>query len=161
MRNQLAGNIANSIEMQRVRLEDQAKVLTVHPIPIDHLPSYSRIWITVYIHKEWDKARAIHSGNLDAILESLERQVVPPDFHLSSSSSSLFGNQGSDNAEDSLVRGNDNTPNGKMRNGGVDRSKWKTLRDFVDFRSIVMATEEMDEDRDMLDVRIEAFFGST
>ena len=43
---------------------------------------------------------------------------------------------------------------GKMKSNTkkTDRSRWKTLRDFIDFGSIVKATEEMDEDRDKLDV---------
>ncbi|EJD06985.1 uncharacterized protein FOMMEDRAFT_165630, partial [Fomitiporia mediterranea MF3/22] len=131
----LAGSVARSIEVRRNRLDDQAK--------------------------EWDKGRSFHSGNLDAILESLEKQVVPPDFHLSSSSSSLFGGRDLDDAGDADHGdgqdggGNDGVlPNGdaKMHNsGGQDRSKWKTLRDFVDVGNIVKATEEMDEDRDLLE----------
>ena len=91
------------------------------------------------------------------MLESLEKQVVPPDFHLSSSSSSIFASQLSDEEENPDTR-----ENGTIRKKGKvkvwnkkkssDRSRWKTLRDFIDFGSIVKATEEMDEDRDKLDV---------
>ncbi|KAL5526388.1 ATG17 [Sanghuangporus sanghuang] len=122
----LAEHVARTIELQRSRLEDQAK--------------------------EWDKARSFHAGSLDNILESLERQVVPPDFHLSSSSSSLFGGIDSGDSEGSIPEGT-REPKGdrKQRNTKTDRSKWKSLRDFVDFGSIVKATEEMDEDRDVLE----------
>lgn len=98
-----------------------------------------------------------HSGNLDNILDALERQVVPPDFYQASSPSSIFGSQHSDE-EDSeapaelLVNGK-----GKANKVATDRSKWKTLRDFVDFGGIVKATEEMEEDRDKLDVRSNAW----
>ena len=105
----------------------------------------------------------MHLGNLDAILDSLEKQVVPPDFHLSSSSSSLFGGVGDDSGESDNSdlecerEGNGGLPNGKKKTGSTrrndDRSKWKTLRDFVDFSGIAKATEEMDEDRDLLEVR--------
>ncbi|KAH8118232.1 autophagy-related protein 17 [Phellopilus nigrolimitatus] len=122
----LAGTVAKTIEVQRSRLDDQAK--------------------------EWDKARSFHSGNLDTILESLERQLVPPGFHLSSSSSSIFGSQHTDGEDsEAAEEGVSNEDRTKARSDTADRSKWKTLRDFVDFAGIVKATEEMDDDRDILD----------
>ncbi|KAI5120103.1 hypothetical protein M0805_002187 [Coniferiporia weirii] len=122
----LAGSIAKSMEVQRSRLEDQGK--------------------------EWDKTRAFHSGNLDAILESLEKQLVPPDFHLSMSSSSIFGSQRSDEEDSEAAEvGAPMKEKTKAESLSGDRSKWKSLRDFVDFGGIMKQTEEMDDDRDRLD----------
>ena len=104
--------------------------------------------VQLIISQEWDKARSFQSGNLDSILESLEKRKIPPDFHLSSSSSSLFGSQHSDGG--GTINGFEASSPPKHQ----DRSNWKSLRDFVDFGAIVKATEEMDEDRDILDVRI-------
>lgn len=68
-----------------------------------------------------------------------------------SSGSSLFGSQLSlpDTTtvpEDAVVNPSDSTPNIK--------SKWKTLRDFVDEKAIEDALEQMEEDRNALDVCI-------
>lgn len=47
--------------------------------------------------QEWDTARTKHTDALEDILESLGTQLVPPDFHQTSTDSSLFGSQhGSD-----------------------------------------------------------------
>jgi hypothetical protein len=93
---------------------------------------------------------------LDGILESVGAQVVPPDFHHGSSDSSLFGSQHSDGeakTDDVLLR----SPAATLRNdlnskSNTDRSKWKTLRDFVDERGIEDALEAMESDRAALDV---------
>lgn len=71
-----------------------------------------------------------------------------------SSGSSLFGSQLSlpDTTtvpEDSIVNPSDSTPNIK--------SKWKTLRDFVDEKDIEDALEQMEDDRNALDVCILAW----
>ena len=147
----MATSIAKCIELQRSKLENRAKV------SFSILVAYTYREYRYRLYKEWDKARSFHSGNLDSVLESLEKQVVPPDFHLSSSSSSIFASQLSDEEENPDTR-----ENGTIRKKGKvkvwnkkkssDRSRWKTLRDFIDFGSIVKATEEMDEDRDKLDV---------
>ncbi|TDL25651.1 hypothetical protein BD410DRAFT_784690 [Rickenella mellea] len=92
--------------------------------------------------KQWDETRASHAANLDEVLESLGAQHVPPDFYRSSASSSLFGSQNSDDGEDERPVVNHVAP---------DRSKWKTLRDFVDERGIEDAVESMDNDRIALD----------
>lgn len=77
----------------------------------------------------------------------MEKQVVPPDFHLASSSSSLFGEVDSGDSDES------NHEERKEINGTKgQRGKWKSLRDFVDFGSVVKAIEDMDEDRDTLEV---------
>ena len=73
------------------------------------------------------------------MLEQLEAQIVPPDFHQSATSdaSSLFGSPQSDDEE---------------RREIGHRGRWKTLRDFVHERAIVDAIENMDKDRNELDV---------
>jgi autophagy-related protein 17 len=47
-------------------------------------------------NKAWDTSRSKHTDALDAILESLGTQLVPPEFHQSPEDSSLFGSQHSD-----------------------------------------------------------------
>lgn len=53
----------------------------------------------VEITKEWDTARTKHTDALDDVLEALGSQPVPPDFHETSSDSSLFGSQHSSSEE--------------------------------------------------------------
>jgi hypothetical protein len=82
------------------------------------------------------------------MLEELEAQAVPPEFHQSAASddaSAIFGDQ------HSHLEG----LNGKggQRANGRGSDKWKTLRDFVHERAIVDAIESMDNDRNGLDVR--------
>ncbi|KDR78886.1 hypothetical protein GALMADRAFT_244529 [Galerina marginata CBS 339.88] len=69
----LAANVAKTIEEKRAQIG-------------------KRVW-------EWDTDRTKHTDALDDILESLGAQVVPPDFHQSSSDSSLFGSQHSADLE--------------------------------------------------------------
>ncbi|KAI0693127.1 autophagy protein Apg17-domain-containing protein [Cytidiella melzeri] len=123
--------------------------------------------------KSWDTIRSQRTGALDSVLDSLGSQVVPPDFYLSSPVSSLFGSQhGSDDERD------DSQPNGsvagfrpsqsptetlrgvlhngvsgshRQRTGVNDRSKWKTLRDFVDEQAIEDMLESLEADRSVLD----------
>lgn len=129
---------------------------------------------------------------MDAILDSLGSQLVPPEFYQTSSDSSLFGSQhGSDNGNypntnngggffDPSIAG-DRTiglpfpvspsatikdpaqitelkTKGKSRLQGKneDRNYWKTLRDFVDDKSIEDALDMIDNDRLALDVRRQA-----
>ena len=139
----LATSVSRSLEMQSNRLINKAKV----GIHINHSP---RLISDVTV-KEWDKARSFHSGNLDSILETLEKQLVPPDFHLSSSDSSLFGSQHSDDVPNGFLNETQADVNGRHK----DRSRWKNLRDFVDFGAIMKATEDMDDDRDTLDVSLD------
>ena len=106
---------------------------------------------------------------LDTILESLGKQVVPPDFHSGSSASSLFGSQHGSEGE-----GEDSTPfsepspsqsptetlrnvltNGlskKRKTRNTDRSRWKNLRDFVDERAVEEVLDTIESDRNSLDV---------
>ncbi|KLO17130.1 hypothetical protein SCHPADRAFT_822029 [Schizopora paradoxa] len=91
--------------------------------------------------KQWDNARSFHSGNLDTILEALGAQPVPASFYESPTSSSVFGSQFPD-------------PDGEDKQPGrstEDRSRWKTLRDFVDERAIEDASETVDNERVALD----------
>ncbi|KAL1745595.1 autophagy-related protein 17 [Schizophyllum fasciatum] len=102
--------------------------------------------------KAFDSARAQHTGALDRILESLESQLVPPDFHEASESSSLFGSQHSADAD----RQHSQSPSDTVRDlrrapRAVDRRRWKNLRDFVDDRAIDQVLEVMDEERGALD----------
>ncbi|CAL1716570.1 unnamed protein product [Somion occarium] len=139
----LAASVAKSIELKRTELENQAK--------------------------EWDNSRAQRSEALDSILESLGSQVIPPDFHSTSSDSSIFGSQdGSDDGDEDisgpfadslpgrsptetlrnvLVHGVPNHHAARMR----DRSKWKTLRDFVDEHAVNDLLESLEGDRNILD----------
>lgn len=128
----------------------------------------------------WDALRTDRTNILDGVLDSLGAQPVPPDFHETSSDSSLFGSPHSDSDEG---HENENTSphnspsltirhpimngsNGRIGldkgkgavhgNGKVkerkDRSRWKNLRDFVDERSINEALETMETERALLDV---------
>ncbi|KAI0076211.1 hypothetical protein K474DRAFT_1645470 [Panus rudis PR-1116 ss-1] len=140
----LAAGVAKSIELKRNLLEKQAQ--------------------------EWDKLRAKRTDELDTILDSLSRQVVPPDFHSNSAESSIFGSQdGSDEERDDARTplqqdpGPSQSPTETLRNvlrNGVhkqrsaranDRSRWKTLRDFVDEHAIEDLLEGLESDRNALD----------
>jgi autophagy-related protein 17 len=100
----------------------------------------------------WDSLRTERNQSLDAILESLGQQHVPPNLHLMSSGSSLFGSQHSlpditeiPDEETSRSQAGTSSP-------ADAKSKWKTLRDFVDEKAIEDALEQMEEDRNSLDV---------
>ena len=110
--------------------------------------------------------RAQRTDALDKILESLGSQVVPPDFHQASSSSSLFGSQLSDDEAQENGQAIPSTApfeqsptatlridlHGKRVKAFTDKTSWKTLRDFVDDRAIDEALESMESDRNALDV---------
>ena len=120
--------------------------------------------------QEWDKARAQHTEALDSVLESLGSQVVPPDFHSTSTDSSLFGSQdGSDNghrdtegpfADSQPGRSPTETLRNVLVNGiskqqaarRTDRSKWKTLRDFINEHDVDDLLDSLEADRNILDV---------
>lgn len=102
---------------------------------------------------------------LDNVLESLGSQLVPPDFHQTSSDSSLFGSQHSDDEQGPYTNGHTEMeaspfhriPSTTARkfqkqNNHADRKTWKTLRDFVDDRAIEDALDNMESDRNALDV---------
>ena len=103
------------------------------------------------------------------MLESLGKQVVPPDFHAASSASSIFGSQhGSDEEHDGGTPFSDPQPSRsptetlrnvlvhriskKRHSRNCDRSKWKNLRDFVDERAVEEVLENIESDRNSLDV---------
>lgn len=99
--------------------------------------------------------------SLESILETLSLQLVPPSLHHVASSSSLFGSQHSDEQRDSKVYDAPSTgflqsaqEIRKLKDSATlnDRTRWKSLRDFVDERGIDEAAEAMDVDRTALDV---------
>lgn len=111
--------------------------------------------------------RAKHTSALDNILDALGSQIVPSEFHESSDDFSLFGSQLSDEENEFKfsgkvhnnvkVNGHSTISGGKnssllSKKRSRDRSRWKTLRDFVDDRAIEEALETMDTDRAALDV---------
>ena len=99
---------------------------------------------------------------------------MPPDFHTTSPVSSLFGSQ--DASEDEEAEDKTRTDGFKpgqsptetlrdvLRNGSsrldgskrheADRTRWKTLRDFVDERAIEDKLDDIDSERGVLDVRV-------
>ncbi|KAF8751607.1 Autophagy protein Apg17 [Rhizoctonia solani] len=111
--------------------------------------------------KEWDRARSRRTRSLDAILEQLGNQAVPPSLHKTVAGSSIFGSPRSDTG-----RQLPDTPqteiNDKASLGASglnqesdqtvqERSRWKTLRDFIDERSIEEALERIEDERLRLD----------
>lgn len=106
-------------------------------------------------------------------MDSLGSQLVPPDFHTTSPASSIFGSP--EQSEDEEERKNTHSSgfkaiesptetlrsflhNGLNRSNGRhkrqdDRSKWKTLRDFVDERAIEDLMDSIEIERNVLDVR--------
>ncbi|KAF8626129.1 hypothetical protein AX15_005077 [Amanita polypyramis BW_CC] len=117
--------------------------------------------------ESWDLLRVKHTNALDSILDALGSQTVPSDFHENSADSSLFGSQHSDegvetalgrsrNNASELVNGHSATTGRKTlspldRRRVQDRSRWKTLRDFVDDQGIEEALESIDTERAALD----------
>ena len=104
---------------------------------------------------------------LDAVLESLGTHVVPPGFHENASGSSIFVSPSSESEteESHKVAAPDHSPTLTIRhsNGNVvgtstkvrklkDKSRWKTLRDFVDERAIEDALETIEFERNKLEV---------
>lgn len=99
--------------------------------------------------------------------------VVPPKFHENASGSSIFFNptSESESEEPHSVPALDHSPTLTIRHGndGVadpsrkagkqksDKSRWKTLRDFVDERAIEDALETIESERNQLEVGREFF----
>ena len=118
--------------------------------------------------QSWDVLRVKHTRALDNILDALGSQIVPSEFHESSADSSIFGSQLSDDesrskfstkGRNNVTVGHSTTSGGKdssllSKKRSKDRSRWKTLRDFVDDRAIEEALETMDTDRAALDVSL-------
>ena len=115
------------------------------------------------------------------MLESLGTQTVPPDLHSVSADSSPFGSQNnSDDERDGEQIEDDTTPFGppqpsrsprqsptdtirnrsplarklERKSKRAERSRWKTLRDFVDGRAIEDLLDTIEKDRLELDVRL-------
>ncbi|KAH7884531.1 autophagy-related protein 17 [Phlebopus sp. FC_14] len=128
----LAANVAKSIEHKRVQLDRRVR--------------------------EWDAVRMQRTSALDGILEALGTQLVPPDFHQSSSDSSLFGSQHSADGPNHIIDPQqspsatvrDNPFNRKARKN-IDRTEWKTLRDFVDESAIEEVLDAVESDRTRID----------
>jgi hypothetical protein len=127
--------------------------------------------IITFDDQKWDDIRTQRADALDAILESLDTQLVPPDFHQASSDSSLFGSQHSDDEperETHDMRASSHlqqSPTLTVRDGrsshqekAKDRKKWKTLRDFVDERAIEDVLETIENDRNALDVSVRIYY---
>ena len=104
---------------------------------------------------------------LEAILESLGTHVVPPGFHENASGSSIFLNPSSESETDephnvtapghsptlTIRRSNGNAASTSKKVGKLkDKSRWKTLRDFVDERAIEDALEAIETERNKLEV---------
>lgn len=126
------------------------------------------------MRQEWDAVRSERTSALDTILESLGAQLVPPGFHQTSTDSSLFGSQHSldkvkgiiDPTQSPSATVRENVFEKKPATKHVDRSTWKTLRDFVDESAIEQVLDAVESDRTRLDVRVwslvplPAFFSS-
>ena len=142
--------------------------------------------VILHAFQEWDNIRNQRTDALDAVLESLGTQSVPPDFHTVSADSSPFGSQNNsdDEQEGERLPQDDTTPFGPpqpntsprmsptdtIRNRSpvlrrqlrrerrkADRSRWKTLRDFVNERAIEDLLDTIEKDRQELDVRLSRF----
>ncbi|RPD61104.1 hypothetical protein L226DRAFT_486215 [Lentinus tigrinus ALCF2SS1-7] len=150
---QLAAQVAKSIEQKRSELEKQVE--------------------------EWDNIRNQRTDALDAVLESLGTQSVPPDFYTVSADSSPFSSQNNsdDEQEGERLAQDDSTPFGpppstsprmsptdtirtrspalrrqqRRERRRADRSRWKTLRDFVNERAIEDLLDTIEKDRLELD----------
>jgi len=105
--------------------------------------------------KQWDALRTERTNALDAILESLATQLVPTDFHSTSDNSSIFGSPKSDTLEDPIASSADRSPTATLRaqptSESPDKSRWKTLRDFIDERAIEEVLETIEVERTALD----------
>lgn len=140
----LAGAVSKSLTQQRTRLLEEARVslLLVYEVRYMIISNYRNI-------QGWDSARAERNQSLDAILENLGLQHVPPNLHLMSTGSSLFGSQHSLPGTTVIPEKEILKPESSSASDG--KSKWKTLRDFVDEKGIEDALEHMEEERTILD----------
>jgi autophagy-related protein 17 len=99
--------------------------------------------------------RSQHQDALDATLESLGSQVVPPSFHQSSLESSLFGLHANE-IDDDQEQANGHEATDDNEDPSRDRRKWKTLRDFVDERGLEDVFESIEGERTALDETLAA-----
>ena len=83
-------------------------------------------------------------------------QLVPNDFHSTSDDSSIFGSPKSETNEDPIIATSDRSPaatlRGQLTDKATDKSRWKTLRDFIDERAIEEVLESVEIERAALDV---------
>lgn len=124
---------------------------------------YQTTYEEYYHLQEWDTVRSHRITALDNVLEALGTQLVPPDFHQTSTGSSLFGSQDSADkpngtidpqlSPSATVRGN--LIERKTHN--YDRTKWKTLRDFADEAAVEEVLDAVESDRTRIDVSIGTF----
>ncbi|CCA68796.1 hypothetical protein PIIN_02658 [Serendipita indica DSM 11827] len=133
----LVGSIVKTLSLQRQKLERDAK--------------------------NWDQKRKERTAALEALLDDLGSQSVPPSFYeTASGSSSIFGSQPSGDEGDGPFA----EEGGQQREPHVNkvqasRAKWKTLRSFVDEKAVEEAIERMDEDRNALEDLIESTSSQT
>ena len=106
--------------------------------------------------QQWDTLRTERTNALESTLESLGSQLVPNDFHSTSDDSSIFGSPKSETDEDPTIYTVDRSPaatlRGQLTNKAADKSRWKTLRDFIDERAIEEVLESVEIERATLDV---------
>lgn len=80
---------------------------------------------------------------------------MPNDFHSTSDNSSIFGSPKSETIEDPITSA-DHSPTATLRaqpaNQPPDKSRWKTLRGFIDERAIEEVLETIEIERAALDV---------
>lgn len=141
----LIGSVAKSLTAQRSKLQQDAEL--------------------------WDVKRKERTFSLDSLLDDLGSQLVPPSFYETASGSSIFGSQTSEKDafapvpdDPSGVEGTAQTKDGATaaaREGNKTRTKWKTLRFFVDERAMEEAMERMDEDRNSLEDLLESTSSQT
>ncbi|KIY44130.1 hypothetical protein FISHEDRAFT_67801 [Fistulina hepatica ATCC 64428] len=102
--------------------------------------------------EDWDVSRAERFRSLEALLHSLETQLVPPEFYETSEASSIFGSQLPDDEERSSAPARQQSPSDTVRNvRDADRRRWKNLRDFVHDHAIEELLDTMENERLELD----------
>ncbi|KIM68433.1 hypothetical protein SCLCIDRAFT_1209247 [Scleroderma citrinum Foug A] len=128
----LAASVAKCIELKRSQLERRIR--------------------------ELDTVRSQRVTALDNILEALGTLLVPPDFHQTSTDSSLFGSQGSEDKPNGIIDPQ-LSPSATVRENPIhrkshlnnDRTKWKTLRDFADEAAVEEVLDAVESDRTRID----------
>jgi autophagy-related protein 17 len=102
-------------------------------------------------------------------LEQLGNQGVPPSLHKTVAGSSVFGSPSSNTSKELPVVSQSDRPlpdasrvdQEKNTVTDQDKRKWKTLRDFIDERSIEDALERIEEERLQLDVSLVMSFSES
>ncbi|KAJ3874023.1 autophagy-related protein 17 [Lentinula edodes] len=130
----LAAFVAKSIEEKRTKLNKQVQ--------------------------DWDNLRTKQTDALDKILNELGSQRVPPDFHQTSTASSIFGSQDSEDEQQNYKQSNglstlSRSPSDTIQvprpKPQADLKNWKTLRDFVDDQAIEDIFECMEEEHTIVE----------